>query len=59
MKTTLEVLQDWVKLNNPAKLATMLGYRSSNTIHQWIKRGRIPPHQDARVRELLEKNKKG
>jgi hypothetical protein len=53
--TTLQDLEAWVKANNPTHLALALGYRSSNTIHQWIKRGRIPRHQEDRVKELIKK----
>ena len=51
----LLLLADWVKdkNSNPTVLATALGYRSSNTIHQWIARGQIPRHQADRVREIV------
>lgn len=51
----IQLLADWVedKNNSPAALATSLGYSSSNTIHQWLKRGRVPRHQAERVREEI------
>lgn len=52
---TLLLLADWVKdhNNNPTTLAMSLGYRSSNTIHQWIARGRVPRHQVDRFRKIM------
>jgi hypothetical protein len=55
----LKALELWVQSNNPTQLALALGYRSSNTIHQWLKRGRIPRHQEDRVKQFLKVNKNG
>ena len=43
----IEVLNDWLSKDrsNGVKLALFLGYKTSATIEQWVRRGQIPGHQ--------------
>ena len=52
-KNLLKMVKDWLKVpeNTEIKLASLLGYRSSATISNWLKRKRIPEY----MREPLER----
>lgn len=53
-------LADWVKSNRVTTLADYLGYKTSNTVHAWIKKEKIPGHARDRVAEFLNgKSKRG
>ena len=49
-------LEKWLKKpgNSKAKLATILGYGTSETISRWIERNRIPYHQQVRLSLILK-----
>lgn len=52
----IEKLNKWLKKpgNTKAKLASILGYGSSETISRWIERKRIPVHQQVRLSLILK-----
>jgi uncharacterized protein YjcR len=53
-------LADWVKTNRATTLAEYLGYKTTNTVHSWIRKERIPGHARDRVAEFLNvRGKKG
>ena len=49
----VERLKRWLKIpgNNTSSIAVAMNYKTSATIEQWVKRGRIPSY---RVPQLLE-----
>jgi polyhydroxyalkanoate synthesis regulator phasin len=52
-------LKKWLKTgsNSKVKLATLLGYKSSTVVDQWIRRGRIAERQKMQVAKII--NRKG
>lgn len=56
MQEDLKALKKWIKSGgNVALLAGKLNYSSSETIHQWIKRGNIPKHMRLSVKKEIQK----
>ena len=55
-KDQITVLKKWLNKpgNSKAKLATILGYGTSETISRWIERNRIPYHQQVRLSLILK-----
>ena len=53
----IERIKLWlfVNENSTAKLAAALGYKSSNTITMWLRRGAVPACQRARVLAFIRK----
>lgn len=49
----LKILRKWLKVNNPSYLAWKLGYRSTNTIENWISRNSIPSRMVPHVMRVL------
>lgn len=49
-------LISWLKKpgNSCAKLASVLGYKDSAAIRQWVNRGSIPSYQVDRVKTVLQ-----
>jgi len=52
----LSDLKRWLKKdgNSEARLAAILGYRGSEAVRQWIRRGRIPTYQEMRVTQIVK-----
>lgn len=51
-------IQRWLTRpgNSQARLAAMLGYKSSTTISKWIERGTIPQYMHAPLRAALKED---
>jgi hypothetical protein len=50
-------LAEWLKTNRATTLAESLGYKTTNTVHAWVKKSKIPAHARDRVAEFLKKRK--
>lgn len=59
MTKELKSIKSWLKKegNSKSKLAGKLGYKSSQTIDNWIKRNAIPVYMIERVREVVSVRK--
>ncbi len=53
----LSKLAEWLKENRASTLAETLGYKTTNTVHAWVKKAKIPGHARDRVAEFLKKRK--
>lgn len=53
MKKEINELIRWLKKNNKAKLAYLLGYNNTQTIDGWIKTESIPSYQIDRVMKII------
>lgn len=51
----MKELVKWLKRpgNSQAKMAAILGYKTSTTIANWLTRGAIPEREKARVRDIV------
>lgn len=60
MQTTLSKLESWLKVpgNTKAKLAYLLGYKTSNAISVWISRQKIPRQAELHFLKFIRKEKK-
>jgi len=60
MRDIVGALKRWLSKpgNTQAGLAAALGYRSSTTVAQWIKRGRIPDYMHKDVWAQIKGKKK-
>jgi hypothetical protein len=52
----IKSLLRWLETHSASELAAKLGYRTSNTIHAWIKLNRIPARQKVAVLAIIERN---
>ncbi len=55
MKKEVKALAKWLESNSASELASMLGYRTTNTISAWIRNDRIPARQRAAVLAIIER----
>lgn len=55
MNTLLE-LKKWLKKpgNNEAKLASLIGFKTSFTVRQWILKERIPANREKQVITIIK-----
>jgi hypothetical protein len=49
----LRQLEEWLKHNSSALLASALGYKNSSTINQWVIRQSIPRWQVPEVKKII------
>lgn len=56
LSSEIRALEKWLEKegNGPAKLAYLLGYRSSSTISKWIKTNTIPRREREKVLDLIK-----
>jgi len=52
----IKALERWLKIegNSTAKIAYLLGYRSSSTITKWIKNQTIPLREREKVLDIIK-----
>lgn len=53
----IKQLDEWIKEHGPSEMATLLGYKSSETIRMWVRRKSIPSFQVNRVKAILKATK--
>ena len=53
MAQEIKQLIRWLKNNNKARLAYLLGYENTNAIDGWIRRESIPSYQIDRVLKII------
>jgi hypothetical protein len=57
MQQEIKSLKKWLEFNQPTKMSYLLGYKTSQTVLQWIERGNFPEHQLERVRKIINEGK--
>lgn len=54
MQQEIKRLKKWLEYNQPSKMSYLLGYKSSQTVLNWVERENIPDYQIERVKQIIE-----